>query len=308
MKRNFTSRNPYFFLFLFLLINYYTFSQVGINNTDPQTSLDVSGALSLRTGSDLSLANGTNNDITLGATHYSFYRITGPSAAFSIGSIAASSGGTSDGQILILENNTTQAMTILHDTGGTDENRILCPGGQNFVLNGQYATVTLVYQTNHNRWVVIDKADLSSTMDSVTLSADFSLVTTLVFTDITGMSLTFVAQKPTALVSLSGSGDADSQLAAGIIDIRVVYDPSGTVIGGTHEKLTTFDDVYGALGSAWSVDFTKPISGLTVGNTYTIKVQALFDPILFFVGTPPTLRILPATLPNDHHLTLSVIH
>ena len=106
------------------------------------------------------------------------------------------------------------------------------------------------------------------------------------------------------MVMLTGSGDTDAQLAAGIIDMRVVYDPSGTVIGGTHQTLTTFDDVFGVLGAAWSVGFTKPITGLTVGNSYTIKVQALFDPVLFYVGTPPVLQIFSTTQPCTYELFL----
>ncbi|MEZ4858334.1 MAG: hypothetical protein R2781_05945 [Flavobacteriaceae bacterium] len=307
MKEITPFKNPHFCLFIFLLVNSITFSQVGINTVDPTTVLDVNGAISLRTGGDLTLTNGNNNDIVLGATPYSFYRVTGPTAAFSIGSIYPSSAVAADGQILILENNTTQTMTLRHNAGGTNINRILCPGGQNFTLSGQYATVTLMYQTNHNRWVIIDKVDYSNPIDSITLAADFSLGATGSFSDVTGMSLTFVAKKTSVMVMLSGSGDTNTQLAAGIIDFRVVNDPSGTVIGGTHEKLTTFDNAFGVLGAAWSVSFTKPLTGLTIGNSYTIKIQALFDPILSYVGLPPALRIFPVTLSSDHHLTLSVI-
>ena len=307
MKKKTTSHYSFFILILSLLISTISFSQVGINTTDPKTVLDVNGAISLRTGGDLTLANGINNNISLGTNLYSFYRITGPTTAFSIGSIVPSALGVTDGQILILENNTTQTMTLRHNTGGTAINRILCPGGQNFTVSGQYATVTLMYQTNHDRWVVIDKVDYSNPIDSVTLTADYSLASTGSFTDVTGMSLTFVAKSTSVLVMLSGSGDTNTQLAAGIVDCRVVYSPSGTVIGGTHEKLTTFDDVFGVLGAAWSVSFTKPITGLTIGNSYTIKVQAFFDPILSYTGTPPNLRIFPVSFPSDQHLTLSVL-
>ena len=143
-------------------------------------------------------------------------------------------------------------------------------------------------------------------IDMVTLAADYSLAPALTFTDVPAMSVTFVARKTSVLVTLSGSGDS-TRIGAGIGDFQVVHDPSGTIFGGTHEKLVQWDDAAGLVGAAWSISFTKPFTGLTIGNTYILKVQALLDPTLVFLGAPPTLNISPVTLIGDHHLTLSVI-
>ncbi len=72
-----------------------TEKSIGINTNDPQINFDVNGNLALREGPSLVLANGgasggVNDNIVLpditglSGVKASFYRITGPSAAFSI--------------------------------------------------------------------------------------------------------------------------------------------------------------------------------------------------------------------------------
>jgi len=279
-------------------------AQVGIGTLDPKTQLDVDGAISLREGTALGMATGNNNNVGLTAVPNSFYRITGPVGAFRIGSITPLT--DADGQVVTLENTTTQTMTLRHNAGGLGTSRIYCPGGRDLVINGQYSTVTLMYNITQQRWIITNYTNDPTPVDSVTLAADYSLTATGAFSDVSAMSLTFVARETSVLVTLSGSGDANVILAAGIADFRVFNVTSGASFGGTHEKLTTFDDIFGVVSSAWSISFTKPLTGLTVGNSYTLKVQALFDPILVFPGTP-ALQIFPISLPDDHHLTLSVI-
>ena len=161
--------------FLLLIINS-AFSQVGIGNTDPKTSLDVTGALSLREGTALTLSNGVNNNIALGTTPSSFYRITGPTAAFSISSIAPVT--TSDGQILTIQNTTTFPMTITHEGAtGTAANRIYCANAADITLTGQYTTITLSYNLTQSRWSVISNSD-SGTKNWSTTGNTGTLVTT----------------------------------------------------------------------------------------------------------------------------------
>lgn len=169
--------------------------------------------------------------------------------------------------------------------------------GYNSVTPGQY-------YNNGSKWVRVGAEEKS--IDSVTLTTDYSLVGTGSFSDVPGMSLTFVARKSTVLVTLSGSGDANSQVAAGVGDFLVYNVTSSNNFAGTHQNLTTWDDVYGVLGSAWNMEFSKPLTGLTVGNTYTLKVKAFFDPILSYGGPPAALEINSSTESFHHHLTLSV--
>ena len=54
--------------------------------------------------------------------------------------------------------------------------------------------------------------------------------------------------------------------------------------------------------STWSGSFSKIITGLTVGNSYTIVVQAKTDNIYGTDG----IAIYPASYPDSDHLTLTV--
>ncbi|MFK7782580.1 hypothetical protein [Psychroserpens sp.] len=133
-------------------------AQVGIGNTDPKTELDIEGAISLRDGGTISLVDGTNSNVTLplvGGVLYSHYRITGPTAYFEIESIIPVTG--SDGQMVTLQNTTTQIMGIIHNNGGPAANRILIPSEQDLFLTGRYSSITLMYSDAQNRWIVQNK-------------------------------------------------------------------------------------------------------------------------------------------------------
>ena len=62
----------------------------------PNATLDVNGSFALREGTALALANGQNNNVALDSM--SFYRLTGPTAAFAVsgftGIVAAGSDRT----------------------------------------------------------------------------------------------------------------------------------------------------------------------------------------------------------------------
>ncbi|QQX76816.1 MULTISPECIES: hypothetical protein [Aequorivita] len=130
---------------------------VGIGVNNPRTSLDIEGALSLREGAIITLSNGNNTNISLGTTPHSIYRINGPTSAFTINSIVPIN--NSDGQLITLINNTNQLMTLSHNSGGSGANRINVPGATDLILRGQYASVTLQYNTNYNRWVVLNEVN-----------------------------------------------------------------------------------------------------------------------------------------------------
>jgi hypothetical protein len=121
----------------------------GINlpvSTLPNTMLDVNGSVAFREGAALNLANGVNNDIAL--TNYSFFRITGPTAVFSITGFASGV----DGRTLTLANATTQTMTISHLTGSVAANQINTGGSDILLLpNG---VVTMTYNTTTTKWMV----------------------------------------------------------------------------------------------------------------------------------------------------------
>ena len=82
-----------------------TNSRLAVNTATANTKLDVNGDIALRQNS-ITLANGNNNNVSVG--NYSFIRITGPNANFTITGIS----GGQDGRMLIIYNKSGQAMTI----------------------------------------------------------------------------------------------------------------------------------------------------------------------------------------------------
>lgn len=72
--------------------------------------------------------------------------------------------------------------------------------------------------------------------------------------------------------------------------------------GGTNTAMQSYDDTRGTI-TPWSCSFTRYITGLTVGNTYTLSVQAYVNGIW---GTP-NAAIFTTSNPNENHMSLNVI-
>ena len=136
------------------------------------------------------------------------------------------------------------------------------------------------------------------TFNSVSLGSDIQ-VSSSSWANVTGMSLTFTATQTEALIMLSGSGFAYTNSMA-YVQFRV-HNGSAS-LGGTNTTMQTYDDVTGTLTS-WSCNYTKKITGLTIGNSYTYTVQGQVGGIM---GTY-NAAIFPASYPDTHHLTLTVM-
>src|SRR6185436_20467446 len=81
---SFTKKNLNFFLIFIFIFSLSTSAQqnIGVGTATPKTKLDVNGSIAWREGPALILVNGVNTDIVIGTN--SFFRITGPTTAFSI--------------------------------------------------------------------------------------------------------------------------------------------------------------------------------------------------------------------------------
>jgi hypothetical protein len=111
------------------------------------------------------------------------------------------------------------------------------------------------------------------------------------------MSVTFTATKTSALVVFSSSGIAYTNSMA-FVQFRVVN--GATSLGGTQTAMQSYDDVTGTI-TPWSCTFSRNVTGLVIGNSYTFQVQAQRNGIL---GTYDAV-IQPGT--DGQHMTLSVI-
>ncbi|MEZ4778900.1 MAG: hypothetical protein R2786_05895 [Flavobacteriaceae bacterium] len=281
MKAKITSPIPHFFLLLFLLINSIAFSQVGINTVDPRTILDVNGALSLREGGVLTLSNG-NNNVNLGATPYSYYRISGPTAAFNIRNITPVT--TSNGQMVTLVNTTSQNMTIVNNTGGTAANRIYCPNGANIVLTGIYTSVTLQYNSSLSRWTVVStNASGGSSSNDWTITGNAGTAASTNFLGTTDAIDLVIRTNNTEKMRVLSNGQVSINDPTPITGDRFTtvgsaneysingYSSGANGVGVYGENTTTGIGVYGNVGAGLAVLGTSVGSGwgVTGDNTAT---------------------------------------
>ncbi len=164
-------------LFLSVITTGLYAQNVGVGTTAPASRLDVNGAISMREGQVLTLSTGgasagANDNISLpdisGSTGVkaSFYRIAGPTAAFSIYGIAPVAGA--DGQQLTLVNTTTFAMTIRNQASSTAANTIRTQSGADIVSATGGASVTLLYNKTTASWYVISTQNFTVPSTSLT--------------------------------------------------------------------------------------------------------------------------------------------
>ena len=144
-----------FIIGLFLFITYSFNAQVGFGTDNPTTMLDINGALSLRQAEDaLQLINpvdGVYNDIPLSSPPYSFYRIEGPTANFSLQSLQFITGGV--GHLMFLQNGTEHDMTILHYQNPANPRQFYISSTRNVTFPGRYATFILQYSSENKWWL-----------------------------------------------------------------------------------------------------------------------------------------------------------
>jgi len=110
----------------------------------------------------ITLANGDNNNVAL--PNATIVRITGPTAAFAITGLA----GGEEGRVVILTNNTSSPMTIVHQsTGSAAANRIITPTGGDLTAS---KAVLLAYDATVQRWRVVAVSSDITISSRVTVS------------------------------------------------------------------------------------------------------------------------------------------
>lgn len=133
----------------------------GITAANGATNLLLTGTNNLPAGSDIafgrfavtSLANGSNSDVPAGTNV--FVEVSGPSGGFTINGISGAP--NRDGKFLIILNQTTQNMTVAHDSGveATAANRIYTMTGADRTTTGNGAAM-FIYSASASRWILIN--------------------------------------------------------------------------------------------------------------------------------------------------------
>ncbi len=131
---------------LLLFSNVLGAQNIGVKTATPQAVLDVNGSVAMREGTPLSMANGTNNNVTIDTM--SFYRITAPTAVFTI------TGFTNglDGRLLTIINATSYTMTLKHQVTSSTANQINTGGSDVTVASNGVAT--FMYNATLTKWVL----------------------------------------------------------------------------------------------------------------------------------------------------------
>lgn len=284
--------------------------------------LVLNSSLSLKEGTQLNLNNGVNTNIIPQheLSPFSHYRITGPSAAFSIGGIKPLQ--DADGQVITLINTTNFPLTLIHNhSSSTNDIRIFCPTESDFVLQGKYSTVTLMYNKTLKKWMITDFADgnkaaAGPNIISVKGTTDISMNSEN-FQDMQGMSITFTPQNETVYVSFGASGYMDAgtdqfpnipenggvlfrlwnvnknQSEAGVVSIATDYDSDEDNSGWiTRQSVIT----------GWSVGLNMFPVSVTPGVPTTLKIQ--WSRIAVANARP--IHCNPQSSPNSAHRNLTI--
>lgn len=258
-------------IIFWLFFSVFAYGQVGINTTEPKTMLDVNGGVSFRESPvALNLSNGNNNNIDIGSTPYSFYRITGPTNAFNISGIIPLSG--SNGQLLTLVNTTSHSMTLVHDDTSTSINRIFTPGGRNLVLTGINSTVTLQYNASLSRWIVQSYSDAGAygrNVYHVLGTTDIS-TNTDTYSNMDDMSITFTPKHSVVYLNFSASGNMEKGVnndSQGYASFRIRRDATtiaGTTVNATDRSLNWNPLLINGFPYTETFETDSPTSGLWV--------------------------------------------
>jgi hypothetical protein len=159
------------------------------------------------------------------------------------------------------------------------------------------------YYNDGTKWVLLSSKTPEPQVKSVSLTTD-QIISGTTFTAVPGMSLTFIAEKTEALVNLTISGlGYTGSLTFGTF--RLYNSTTATVIGGTNTSAQSLwkngPSTYSI--TTWSCVFSKLLTGLTIGSSYTIILQGKTDNLLGTDG----VAIYPASMPNSSHATISII-
>jgi hypothetical protein len=176
--------------------------------------------------------------------------------------------------------------------------------GNNYAmqLSGSFFDQKIYFRKTNNNAAQPWQELLSSANNpvSVSLAADYT-VTAAAWTTVAPMTVTFTATKTTALVQFSSSGFAYTNSMA-YVQFRVWNSTTGVSMGGTNTHMQSYDDVTGTI-TPWSCTFTKNITGLIPGTSYTLVVQGQRGGIW---GTLDAV-INASSMPDMHHMTLTVL-
>jgi hypothetical protein len=122
---------------------------VGINTETPEASLDVNGDMIIRPGS-LSVADGITLALDVNTTRFSYYRLEGPTADFTLAGITAGI----DGRQLTLFNRSGFTMQLNNEDATAAPADMIVTGTNADLTIVNKGIVNLQYDANEGKWIV----------------------------------------------------------------------------------------------------------------------------------------------------------
>ena len=110
------------------------------------------------------------------------------------------------------------------------------------------------------------------------------------------MTFTYVATGTQAFITFTASGYGYTNSMS---FVQFNIQQNAATVTKTNTKIQSYDDVTGTI-TTWSCAASKLITGLTVGTTYTVNVQALVD------GIEGTYTAIVDPSLAGHHMTVTI--
>jgi hypothetical protein len=140
-----------FFSLLLSLTSWVAAAQnVGINTTSPQAALDVYGDVIFRSA-DLVVADGTTLALDVNNNRFSFYRVAGPTAGFTIAGLTQGV----EGRLVTLFNRSGFTMQLNHLDAAASVNDRIITGANADITIADKGIVNLLFDGAEQKWVVL---------------------------------------------------------------------------------------------------------------------------------------------------------
>jgi len=245
----------------------------GIGNTNPNTRLDVTGDFALREAS-MVLGNGGNNNVDAITTRSAFYRITGPTADFSITGIS----GGFDGRIVTLYNASGEKLTLSSLNGASAiENQINIYNSSDIVLLNKDA-VTLRYSSTDDKWIVLSFSNATQSLFSKTYhlvtSAGLINFSSGTYTIVPGLSqIITLTRTSNVMIWTNGLvGTTSTTLSSGGTTVIVQIHRDGTGISNASQGVDCMNNGgYIKVANSWNISHMET---LAPGNyTFDVRVK-----------------------------------
>jgi hypothetical protein len=122
---------------------------VGVNTATPEAALDVNGDVIFRT-SELPVADGINIALDVNTAKFSYYRLTGPIADFTVAGITAGN----DGRLLTLFNRTGFTMQINNEDANAAVTDMIVTGTNADISLPNKGIINMQYDATEQKWIV----------------------------------------------------------------------------------------------------------------------------------------------------------